>query len=75
MKEVASYNQNVVHKIHAENEVLSKRVSELAPQLDQALETIKRLTKQLSVLEENSSKVSTENNRNKEQVESLTALS
>lgn len=52
MKEVSSYNDNVVHKIHAENETLLKRVNQLEPNLEESLETIKRLTKQLQISEE-----------------------
>lgn len=51
MAEVAHYNDTVVQKLSQDNDYLGRKLGELTPNLEESLETVKRLTKQLQVSE------------------------
>ena len=66
MEEVNNYNNNIVKKLHNDNQMLTAKVDDLTVSLADSLESVKRLTQQLQASEENCKKYSSEAHKLKE---------
>lgn len=60
MEEVNNYNNTIVKKLHSDNQMLSAKLQDVSSSLEQSLHTVRRLTEQLQISEENCNKYSTE---------------
>lgn len=59
MEEVNNYNNTIVKKLHSDNQMLSAKLQDVSSSLEQSLHTVRRLTEQLQISEENCNKYST----------------
>lgn len=58
MREVANYNDNVVIKLQNDNQILQRKAMQLSANLQENIQTARRLAKQLQISEEKLQKVS-----------------